>query len=220
MVGRLRIALKESSMVIKEKATMRDFGRAVLERRYGELEPLRGGQGVPHGTRLRYVEDGKAVKCVIKVVEHPAGRISFPYADGTWGALSEVDRVLYVRKLPGGQPGQFEAQMHRQKVLLEAFNKNRKAAEAEGFTNLPAWLSADPGSAKRNTGSGFGRFAVWTEVSGASAPESRPVVAAAPSSFAAVIEKARNNLAADLGISAARIDINIRLPGGAESAGA
>jgi hypothetical protein len=193
--------------MVREKVAMRDFGRAALERRYGELEPVRG-QGVPRGTRFRYVENGKTVICAIKIAENPAGKISFPYADGTWGALSEVDRVLYVRK-PPGTPGQFEAQMHQQKVLLDAFNKNRKVAEAEGFTNLPAWLSADPAKPKRNTGSGFGRFAVWTEMSG-TPPESRLVSTMAPSPFASAIEKAKNGLAAELGINAGKIDITIR----------
>lgn len=204
--------------MVSEKIAMRDFGRAVLERRCGELEEVRG-QGIPRGTRFRYAEKGKTVVCVIKIAENPAGKISFPYGDGTWGALSEVDRVLYIRKLPG-QPGQFEAQMHQQKVLLNAFNENRKVAEAEEFTNLPAWLSPDPVTTRRNVGSGFGKLAIWIEECGTSAPERRPVVAAAPPSVASLIEKAKNNLAADLGISAARIDINIRFPGGAESAGA
>jgi hypothetical protein len=104
-------------------------------------------------------------------------------------------------------------------------DKNRKGGEAEGFTNLPAWLSPDLETEKRAAGSGFGRFAVWTEVSGATpksepiaAPESETVATIAPSSFASAIERARNGLAAELGISAAVIDIVFR--GGAGATGA
>jgi hypothetical protein len=187
---------------------MREFGRAALERHYGELTSM-SGQGVPRGTRFRYVENGKTVTCVIKISAHPAGKISFPYTDGTWGVLSEVDRVLYVRRSPE-QPGQFEAQLHRQKVLLDAFNQNRKVAEAGGFTNMQAWLSAEPAKAKRNIGSGFGRFAIWTEVSGSLAPKVLRIIDIGPSFFSTAIEKAKNDLATELGINAGRIEITIR----------
>lgn len=190
-----------------EITALRDFGIAVLKRRYGAVEPL-SGQGVQRGTRVKFTDEGKPIVCGLKVTGGPRGRISFPYADGTWGALSQVDRVLYVRLSPE-HPGQLEAQFHKQQTLLDAFNKNCHAAEAKKFTNLPAWLSADHEDAERFIGSGFGRFALWKELSGTAMPAKTPSTPTTHS-FAAAVERAKQNLAAELGLSASAIDITIR----------
>lgn len=198
-----------------EITSLREFGRQVLERRFGQLEEVRG-QGIQRGTRFRFKQNGKTVSCAIKAAAHGAGRIHFSYQNGSWDTLSEVDRVLYVRRSPV-RPEQVEAQFHDQKTLLDAFNANRRAAEAQGFTNLPAWLSADSEGRKRHVGSGFGNSAIWRESSGAgdSEPDStltdpKPIISGPNQTFAVAVAKAKSSLAVDLGISTNRIEIVIR----------
>ncbi len=188
---------------------LRDFGLSVLKERYGKVELIRE-QGVQSGARVRFYEDGKRVQCAIKVAENQAGRIHFVYDNGQWVTLSEVDRILYVRRSPE-RPGQFEVQMHSKETLIKAFNQNRRAAEKGGFTNLPAWLSPDLETAPRFTGSGFGGDALWRAVS---SEEEQEVSDDEPRiSVVDEIERAKVGLAGRLGIDVDEIEIVLRFRG-------
>ena len=140
----------------QEVTELREFALAVLKRRYGSVNLMKG-QGVQAGTRVEFEDGGARMSCAVKAATGASARIHFPYHAGEWGTLSQVDRVLCVRNLPGAN-GEFEARMYRRETLVDAFNENRRAAEAGGFTNLPAWLSADKENEPRFAGSGFARF--------------------------------------------------------------
>ena len=162
------------------------------------------GAGCSVGSASAIYEDGKRVQCAIKVAENQAGRIHFVYDNGQWVTLSEVDRILYVRRSPE-RPGQFEVQMHSKETLIKAFNQNRRAAEKGGFTNLPAWLSPDLETAPRFTGSGFGGDALWRAVS---SEEEQEVSDDEPRiSVVDEIERAKVGLAGRLGIDVDEIEI-------------
>lgn len=190
---------------------MRDFAAAILTRRYGSLEAVTG-QGIQHGARVKFMENGKKVICAIKGSENRMGRIHFPYKDGTWGSLSEVDRILCVREKKG-QMGEFEAQMFTKETLIDAFNENRRAAEANDFTNLPAWLSPDLEEAERFAGSGFGKHAVWTESSSLVASTiTKTLQDVSEYPIGRIIAKAKESLARELGVAASAVEITIRWP--------
>jgi hypothetical protein len=182
---------------------LRNYGLSVLEARYGYVEYVQG-QGIPKGSRVSFKEGSESVVCAIKVTT--GGRIHFPYSDGSWGALSQVQRVLYVRRLPTN-PSAFEAQMHDAKALLKVFERNLEAARAKGVNHLPAWLNADFEPGDRFIGSGFGASALWREVSTESTTAT-PAKPAAPMSF---IDRTKAQLASALGIKPENIEIVIKV---------
>jgi hypothetical protein len=218
-----KIRTKAAPVAIK---SMRNFANAILTRRYGKIGAITGWGRQP-GTRVKFTDDGKELICAVKVVSQTHGRISFAYKSGTWGALSESDRVLYIRQLGSGE---FEAQMHAQSTILAAFIGNRKAAEANDSAAQLPWLSPEQEKGDRYLGSGFGKDALWTEFSGKPAstiptPKSTPPIGmgelepdldddlALPAlpAVAAAIAKAKATIAAELGVRVTAIAINVRL---------
>ena len=149
--------MEEKSGILK---VLRDAGQIILQDRHGHLEPI-SGQGIQRSTRFRFVENGKTLTCVIKVAAGDnVHRIHFPRSGEEWSTLKDVDRVLYLRRLPS-HPDQYEAQMYSQKVLLDAFDKNHKHSVKVGIAHLPVWLSPDFEDGDRFVGSGFGDKALW-----------------------------------------------------------
>jgi hypothetical protein len=191
---------------------LRKFALDVLERRFGRLEELRA-QGVQPGTRVRFYEDRKSIICAIKVAPGGHSRIHFPYDQGRWKTLSEVDRVLFVR--PSIERfGQLEAHMYTADTLVEAFNRNRIAAEEGLFsTNLPAWLSPDHENQPRFIGSGYGAYALWKEFSAGEIAGTKVLaqtgVTNDPSPLEQ-IERAKTDLARQLGKKADDIQIIVK----------
>lgn len=189
----------------------------LLHRRFGKIDPVTG-QGIQEGTRVTFLEGKAKVVCAIKITT--GGRISFPRKGTSWGTLDQIDRVLYVRAVPG-DASSFEAQMFAQERLLEAFDQNYKHALKVGIAHLPTWLSADHEAGDRFVGSGFGKHALWKEV-GKLAPfgemlpaetcEPKPMEHGAPVSAIRklTIEEAKCGIAASLGISPDKIEILIR----------
>lgn len=203
----------------EEVAVLRELALSELERRYGRVTDVRG-QGLQRGSRVEFVENGKTVTCTLKVAASGHGRISFPYEGGSWGALSQVERVLYVR--PSDERlGKVEIQMHSAQTIMDAFNSNRRAAEKGEFSiKLPVWLSADRESGARCVGSGFGAHALWKAFLHQGAkPISIPATidARAPNnatsnigpSITEIIEQAKAELARRLGKNKNEIHIRI-----------
>jgi hypothetical protein len=189
---------------------LQEFGREVLQKRRGPLVPI-SGQGIQRGTRFQIKEDGKSLTCTIKVAAgEEIHRIHFPYLDGEWSTLKDVDRILYVRQSLT-VPGKFEAQMFPQSVLLAAFNQNYEHALKAGIKHLPAWLSPEFEAGDRFVGSGFGEKALWTAVGPLDAPkDASPTETKALKVMPLTIQEAKQGIAAALGISAEAIEIIIR----------
>jgi hypothetical protein len=191
---------------------LRGVGRQLLADRYGELEPI-SGQGVQSGIRFAISEGGERLICAIKVAAgEDVHRIHFPRnaSDGTWSTLKDVDRVLYLRRRPDRRD-KYEAQMHSQAVLLEAFDKNYAHTASVGMGHLPAWLSPDVEEGDRFVGSGYGTKALWKATGRLHDSDGvKPAVATAPEVRPLTIQEAKDGIAASLGIAPEAIEIIIR----------
>jgi hypothetical protein len=184
-------------------ARLIQFGHTALERHYGSFTPLRG-KGIRKGKRVAIRDGGKELICAIKL--STGGRIHFPREGDRWKTLSEVDRVLYLRPMPGA-PGEVEAHMYTQDALLERFEENYAAALARGEPHLPIWLSADFEEGERFIGSGFGKLALWREMSAADSKTKQTSLAPQTGTL---IQDAKTALARALGIKPENIQILIR----------
>jgi hypothetical protein len=193
--------------------TLREMGEKILSDRCGPIAAV-SGRGVQGGTRFSIREDGKNLVCAVKVAAgDEIHRIHFPRSQrgATWTTLTEVDRVLYIRRRPG-QTDQFEAQMHSKDVLLRAFDANYAHALKKGIDHLPAWLSPDAEEGDRFVGSGFGKDALWTCYGSIKQDASGSAVSDGKSTGVQplTLQQAKNGLAAHFGVAPEAIEIIIR----------
>ena len=143
-------------------ASLKDTLRLVHEElasRYGKLEIV-SVQGVPKGQRVRFVDQGKPVQCVIKVSSAQShGRISFQVLpDGTFGGgLLDSDLVAVVGPSDPNDQG-LVLSMYDQPTLLEAFTANREALKQSGNSQGgQSWLAPfhEEGRGFGASGTGF-----------------------------------------------------------------
>jgi hypothetical protein len=141
---------------------------AILARRYGELEQVRG-QGITRGQRVVFHENGKRMRCLIKTSS--GGRISFGRRDdGSWSGLSETDRVVVVGPSKPDNQESVVVSMFSQKNLMKIFEANYAATKKAGLVDpkgvvLPSWIAPfhEEGRGARGVGDGFGDEALWSE---------------------------------------------------------
>jgi hypothetical protein len=191
------------------------LAHTALSRRYGKLEII-SSKGVPRGQRVRFVYEGKPVRCVIKYSSAKSeGRISFAYSpsDDTFSGLSDSDVVAVVG--PSSSDGQdLLLSFYKQASLLKAFKANREALKQSGNSEGgQSWLTPFPveGRGFRGTGDGFLKEALWTEIlDPATAQTENASAQLAPPQLVLTIKEAKEALARKYDVSPDAIDITIR----------
>jgi hypothetical protein len=131
----------------------------LLESEGYEISDVTRGQGRPRLSVVELKKKGSRQLCSIKVADKSVnGRISYPFQDGKFTVLCDVDLVLHVHPT---MDGSIHATMFSKASVLAAFEKGRKALVDAGKEHLPVWVSPVPESGWRQVGSGFGQHALW-----------------------------------------------------------
>jgi hypothetical protein len=190
--------------------------RAVLGRRYGELEEIRG-QGITRGQRVVFQESGKPIRCLIKTSSE--GRISFGRRDdGSWSGLSEIDRVVVVGPSKLNEQESVVVSMFSQRTLIKLFEANYAATKKAGLVDskgvvLPSWIAPfhEEGRGARGVGDGFGDEALWSEpLSPSSVAASAQEISREDEVRALSIAEAKMGLAKTFKVSPDAVEIIIR----------
>lgn len=173
----------------------------ILEAKGYAVEAVGSGSGVPRTARLKLTSpEGATHRCVVKVTS--SGRISFPYRDGKWTPLHQMDFVAYAHAQADGK---LRVQFFRREVLEGAFNVLREVLAAKGKEHIPHWLAPFHEDGERFTGSGFGDKADWTiDIDPEALAVSPPSV-----SLSEAIDQAKEIIAQALGRSAHEIDLTV-----------
>jgi len=193
---------------------------AILRARYGALEFIQA-KGVAAGQRVRFVDQGEPVSCVIKFSSPKTlGRIAFGVMeDGSFSGLSDCDRVAVVGPV-GPKSRQYQVSYYEQASLLGAWQANRDALKAAGKSEGgQSWLAPwhEEGRGFRGVGDGYQRHALWTEPLNTrlmASSEPRPSLTEAREMTAAglklTIREAKEALARNYDVPPDDIDIIIR----------
>ncbi|WP_186419702.1 hypothetical protein [Bosea sp. CS1GBMeth4] len=179
------------------------------------VENTASGSGVPRFSRIKIAKGGETLSCAIKVTT--GGRISFTRgANGSYYVLSDVDRVIHAQRSEE-EPAKVVVTMFDKDTVVAAFEANHAAKAAHGMEHIPSWVNPEFEEGWRLTGSGFGEKALWSETISASADkQEREVNEAspdrrAPSNDASFMETIKARLAERMGVSADKIDIEIKV---------
>jgi hypothetical protein len=181
----------------------------ILRRRYGVLDLL-SGQGIAKGERVKFMMDGKKVRCVIKT--STGGRISFGRPNGKWSGLDDSDAVVIVAPRTSNEDVHYVS-MFDQSTLKEVFDLNQAAQMKAGMGDLPNWIAPfhEEGRGPRGTGDGFGPRAKWTEpLNAASEPRRAPGRGRKGPVDSLTIAEAKAGLAKTFGVSPDAVEITIR----------
>lgn len=187
----------------------------LLEEKGYAVENTASGSGVPRFSRIKIAKGGESLSCAVKVTT--GGRISFTRAtNGSYYVLSDVDRVIHAHR-PEGEPTKVILTMYDKATVVAAFEANHAAKAAHGMEHLPSWVNPEFEDGWRFAGSGFRDKALWSESVSASADKQvgdaneAPSDNREPADDASFMETIKRRLAERMGVSADKIEIEIRV---------
>lgn len=187
----------------------------LLEEKGYAVENTASGSGVPRFSRIKIAKGGESLSCAVKVTT--GGRISFTRAtNGSYYVLSDVDRVIHAHR-PEGEPTKVILTMYDKDTVVAAFEANHAAKAAHGMEHLPSWVNPEFEDGWRFAGSGFRDKALWSESVSASADKQvgdaneAPSDNREPADDASFMETIKRRLAERMGVSADKIEIEIRV---------
>ena len=195
---------------VSENRSLRQVGLRSLEAKGFEVANAATGSGTPPYSRLRASRGNERYVVVVKAVTKPAGRIHFTPENGRWKALEGATHVLHVWDRPA-DPGRVRLRLFEVGTVLAAFEKNHAAKVEHGQGNLPCWVSPEFEEGWRHTGSGFGRDALWDEITPLDRDNPQSSMLTPPPSGPGFLEQVRAMVAAHMGVAPERIEVEVRV---------
>lgn len=187
----------------------------LLEAKGYGVENTASGSGVPRFSRIKIAKGSETLSCAVKVTT--GGRISFTRAaNGSYHVLSDVDCVIHAHR-PEEEPTKVVVTMFDKNTVVAAFEANHAAKAAHGMEHIPSWVNPDFEDGWRFTGSGFRDKALWCESVSASADKQEgeakgtPSEDRAPDNDASFMEMIKRRLAERMGVSADKIEIEVKV---------
>ncbi len=193
-----------------DEKTAREAAVRVLEAKGFRVRDISSGQGVPRFSRLEIAKEGRKRTCLVKCTT--GGRISFTRDDdGTYRVLRDADYVLHVQRV-SNDPNVVAITMFNATDVVAAFEENHESLEARGMSHIPSWVNPEFEEGWRLKGSGFGKKALWSELSplNPSITSAREEIPAAETAESWTIAEAKLRLARSFGVPPESIEITIR----------
>jgi len=189
---------------------VREAAVRLLEGKGYNVVDLSRGQGVPKLSRIAIRKDGRESAALIKT--STSGRISFTREqDGHYRFLRDAEYVIHVRPVLN-DPTLVQVTMFDRQTVVEAFNANHKALVDHGMEHIPSWVNPEEEKGWRQSGSGFGKKALWSEAVSLVSPATPSAIHAGVGGqrFKLTIAQAKEGLAENFGVTPDEIEIIIR----------
>lgn len=188
----------------------------VLRKRGYVVESIAKGVGSPPFSLVKATRGGDELVCSIKAVTRPHGRVHYARSQsGGWVSLSKATHVLHAWHNQNA-PDHVSVSLFPAEVIRAAFDKNLALRKSPETQTLPIWLGPKLEGGDRFAGSGYAEAAIWQEVVPVAPVSTRQPISPVPSTpptgvSGSVLETAKAMLAAHLGVSVDRIELEVRI---------